>query len=358
MKSPPTVKWLLADVEHVFSHTRDVWDAVAGKKIFVTGGTGFFGRWLLESFAYANCTLGLGAEMVVLSRNPAAFTNKAPMLAADPAISFVPGDVRSLSSPSFQSAHFDFVIHAATDAGTRSASDDSLLVFDTIVEGTRSVLEFGRAVEAKRLLFTSSGAVYGPQPSDLTHVSEEAAGAPDCSKPSAAYGEGKRAAELLCAIYAERYGIQTTIARCFAFVGPFLSLDQHFAIGNFILDGIEGRAIQVNGDGSPFRSYLHAADLTIWLWRILFQGVSCRPYNVGSEDGRSIQEMAELVARLTNAPGVKVAKEPVPGAAPARYVPLCRRAYIELGLEQWIPLELAIQRTLDVLKAQRLEQLP
>jgi nucleoside-diphosphate-sugar epimerase len=357
MKSAPTVPWLLADVDHILSHTRDFWDEIGGKRIFVTGGTGFFGRWLLESFAYANCTLNLGAEMVVLSRNPAAFANKAPMLAADPAISFVPGDVRSLSSSAFQSTRFDFVIHAATDSGTKSAADDSLLVFDTIVQGTRSLLEFACAVGAKRLLFTSSGAVYGPQPDGVTHVSEESGSAPTCDKASAAYAEGKRAAELLCAIYADRYGIQTTIARCFAFVGPFLSLDQHFAIGNFILDGMEGRPIRINGDGSPFRSYLHAADLMIWLWLILFKGVSCRPYNVGSEDGRSIREIAELVARLTDAPGVSIAKEPVPGVPASRYVPLCRRAHEELGLEQWISLEPAIKRTLDALKEQTAEQL-
>ena len=150
----------------------------------------------------------------------------------------------------------------------------------------------------------------------------------------------------MCSIYHKQFGLECAIARCFAFVGPYLPLDTHFAIGNFIRDAMRGGPVRVGGDGTPYRSYLYAADLAIWLWTILLRGVPCRPYNTGAERDLTIAELAHVVAATLAIPGnVKIAKTPVPGAQPERYVPSTERARKELSLLEWISLEDAIQST-------------
>ena len=335
---------LAADLDHVLEQTRDLWEELRGERIFITGGTGFFGCWLLESFAWANDRLRLNASALVLTRNLEAFRRKAPHLTENPAIKFHAGDIRSFDFPA---GSFTHVIHAATESSEKLNTEEPLTMFDTIVEGTRRTLEFASQCGARKFLLTSSGAVYGRQPPEMTHIPEDYPGAPDPTDPRSAYGEGKRAAETLCALYAKQYHFEAKIARCFAFVGPYLPLDAHFAIGNFIRDGLNGGPIIVKGDGTPRRSYLYAADLAIWLWTILFRGRSCRPYNVGSEESLSIAEVAERVAgQFQPNPRIEIKNRSISGKPTESYVPSVYRAQIELGLDKKIDFQASILNTI------------
>jgi nucleoside-diphosphate-sugar epimerase len=332
---------LASDLDHVLASTEPLWHDLRGQRVFITGGTGFFGCWLLESFLWANDALDLEASVVVLTRRPHVFVQKAPHLASHPALRLHQGDVRTFGYPE---GEFHAVVHAAPDSGP----GEGLPLFDSIVTGTRRTLEFARSAGAQRFLLTSSGAVYGRQPADLDLLPEEYPGAPDPVNSRATYGEGKRSAEMLCTQYAEAGRLEPTIARCFTFVGPYLPLDVHFAAGNFIRDGLNGGPIRIAGDGTPYRSYLYAADLAIWLWTILLRGRTLEPYNVGSDVPTSIAELAHLVAGLFR-PRVKVdvARPPVPGALPERYVPAVVRAQVDLGLHQTVPVFDALRRTID-----------
>jgi nucleoside-diphosphate-sugar epimerase len=336
---------LARDLKHVLEHTGEVWSHLRGARIFVTGGTGFFGCWLLESFAWACGRLSLDASLTVLTRSPEAFRRKAPHLAAHPAIHLFQGDIRSFPFPA---GHFSHVIHGATEASAALNRERPLLLLDTIVNGTRRALDLAAAAHAQRFLMISSGAVYGPQPPDMARVPETYGGGPDPTDPRSVYAEAKRLAELLCTLYSRIHGVACPIARCFAFVGPHLPLDTHFAIGNFMGDCLHQRPIEISGDGTPYRSYLYAADLAIWLWTILVRGESCRPYNVGSERALSIAELAATVAaELAPSTTIRVMGLPRPGRAPERYVPDTGRARLELGLQEWISLEDAICRTAE-----------
>ena len=332
-------------MDHVLAHTNGLWEELRGRRVFITGGTGFFGCWLLESFIRANDTLKLDATVLVLTRDAASFGKKAAHLASHPAVKFQEGDVRSFA---FASGTFACVIHAATEASAKLNEEDPLLMLDTITEGTRRTLEFAEHCGARKFLLASSGAVYGKQAPEVAQVSEDYTGAPDVTNPGSAYAEGKRLAEFMCAVYHKKYGLETKIARCFAFVGPYLPLDAHFAVGNFIRDALRGGPVRVGGDGTPHRSYLYAADLAIWLWHILFRGAPCRPYNVGSDADVTIADLAGTVAGVCQPrPEVLVAKAPPPGKPDERYVPSIERASLELGLRPLIDLPEAIKRTMN-----------
>ncbi len=345
MKNP-----LAADLDHVLARTPRVWEQLRGERLFITGGTGFVGCWLLETFVWACDRLNLNASAVVLSRDPDAFRRKAPHLASHPAITFHSGDVRSFVDPP---GRFSTVIHAATPSGSRLNQDDPAEMLDIIIGGTRRTLDFAVTCGARRFLLMSSGAVYGKQPSNVSHLSEDFAGAPDVGDPCSAYAEGKRVAELLCAIYHQRHGLEAKIARGFAFIGPYLPLDAHFAAGNFLRDWLAGGPIRVAGDGTPYRSYLYAADMAIWLWTILIEGQSCRTYNVGSEVPISVANLARSVAEAFSAAQPVEIGQPAREIPPELYIPLTHRCAAELGLVPIIDLEDSIRRTLTFLEGSR-----
>ncbi len=319
-------------------------DILRGHRVLLTGGTGFFGTWLLECCAWAMRERGLDCEIWALSRDPEAFGRKAPHLARHPQIRLFAGDVRNFALPV---ARFGTIIHAAAEASAKLNAEDPLLMIDTIVEGTRHVLELARTCGSPRTLFVSSGGVYGPQPAQLEHVTEGYLGGPDVTAPKNAYNEAKRFAELLCATYAARYDLDIKLARCFAFVGPFLPLDAHFAVGNFIRDGLQGAPIIIKGDGTPYRSYQYASDLVVWLLAILNRGQRCRPYNVGSAEAISIADLArEVAAAFAPSPEVRVLSKSTPGVLPERYVPSVDRASQELGVANSVSLREAIRKTI------------
>ena len=333
------------DIEHILAHTEDLWKEMRGSRIFITGGTGFFGKWLLGSFLAANDLFGLDATITVLSRRPYSFAQRFPHLAYHPAVRFVRGDVRRTAFPK---GRFTHVIHGAVDASLKLIQEVPLLVFDTIVLGARRTLEFAQRCGARKFLLISSGAAYGSQPAKMKLMPEEYRGGPDFNDRYIIYGEAMRAVEALSIPYARHDAFEAKIARCFSFVGPYLPLDTHFAIGNFIRDALKNEKIRIKGDGAARRSYLYTSDLAIWLWTILLRGKNMQKYNVGSEDAVTTEETARLVAELSgNSHPVAIEKKAGAPNSTDRYVPNTRRARTDLGLKETIHLREAVRKTID-----------
>jgi len=336
-----------AQIDSILRKAESLWPLLNGSSIFMTGGTGFFGRWLLESLARAHETLGVDVGVTVLTRNPEAFLSRAPAVARSPAIRFHQGDVRSFPFPE---GRFSHVVHGAATAAAATffRREDALTKFATSFEGTRRALDFAVHCGAERLLMLGSGSVYGGMPGGLFRIPEDHAGAPAPRDTAMAIGHGKRAAEFLCECYAETHGLDYTVARCFTFVGAHLPLDIHYAIGNFIADALWRDAITIKGDGTPFRSYLFTGDLVVWLLTLLLHGGKRRVYNVGSDQAISLADLAHAVRDVVS-PGKPVRILGQPQGGPANcYVPEIRRAREDFGLDVWTPLEEAIRLTAAV----------
>jgi dTDP-glucose 4,6-dehydratase len=338
------------DLDEILEGAADDLRHFAGTRWYVTGGTGFVGTWLLRTVAHANRRLATNIRADVLTRAPDEVRKRTPDLEADDALRFVQGDVRAPVGD----GSYDAVVHAATPSTGGMNENEPGQLLELIVDGTRGLIERVIAPSGRiPVLFTSSGAVYGRQPPELERIPESYMGAPDCLAPNSAYHEGKRVAELELAIAQAAGAGRLRPARLFAFVGPGLPLDAHYAAGNFVRDALAGGPIRVLGDGTPYRSYLYPTDMVAWMLAIFARGGDARAYNVGSEEAVTVGDLAALVARVAGPPvTVETAGRPQPGAAPERYVPDSSRITTELNVRRRVGLELAIERTLAFHRAQ------
>jgi dTDP-glucose 4,6-dehydratase len=310
-----------------------------GRHIFMTGGTGFVGRTVLDLLNDVHERLGQRFTVSVLSRDPEKFLRLYPEYARYSWLSMAKGSVDDL--PASLGAVTD-VLHAAADTHLQGQGVEWI---DQIVNGTRKVLDFAVQNGAQRFLLTSSGAVYGPQPETLEELGEDYLGAPPTDAASSLYGQAKRVAEQLCTVYHQEHGLATVSARCFAFAGRHLALDGPYAFGNFIRDALYGDVINVKGNGSAVRTYLDGEDMAYWLLFLLCNGNPGGVYNVGSDEPVTIKELAEKIAELV-APGkpVVIENSSAQRGVRSRYIPCIRKA-AAAGLRPRFTLDQIIRRT-------------
>ncbi len=339
------------ELESVVDRERSLFEHLSNASLLITGATGWFGVWLLDSLCIADDILHLGLRITAVSRDPSRFLGRFPAFAGDPRISWIPSDVRRIAPGS---GNFTHIIHGAADSAPPHDAQGVADLFGTILQGTERILEIAGS-ECRRFVLISSGAVYGPSSADRTVFVESESGGPDSASVKNVYAEGKRAAEMMAAIKALQ-GAPISIARCFAFVGPHMPFDKHFAIGNFIADAVAQRQIHVRSDGRPLRSYLYMTDLVRALLIILDRGLIGAAYNVGSDAPISIGQLAHTVHRVVGGKGVSVGGKQTDSTE--HYVPDTHRLRLELNFAPMVGLEAAISRTADWYRAQGNTSLP
>jgi dTDP-glucose 4,6-dehydratase len=313
--------------------------------VLVMGGTGFIGTWLAEMLACLNDDFEFNARLVLAARGVDRFASQHPHLASRPDIRLQRVDIRYLSEIPRET---NWVVHAASTPDTRFHASRPIETMTTIFEGTANVIRaLDPVTDVRRLLYLSSGYVYGAQPWDLPLIPESYQGGPSLIASHNAYPEAKRAAETLCAAARSEKHLPVVIARPFAFLGPYQSLETPWAANNFLLDALSGRPIRILGDGETVRSYMYASDMVYWLLRILTASESNQAWNVGSPQPVTLRALAGKIATSVM-PEVEIhlhaaAHTNVPRT---RFVPDVSVAQKHLGLDLRVSLEDAVERTI------------
>jgi nucleoside-diphosphate-sugar epimerase len=310
--------------------------ALTGRRLFITGGTGFVGRSLLDYFSESAAIHGADFVVTILSRQPEAFFSRFPTYCGLPWLQVEKGELDYLP----ESGEYTDLIHAAADT---HAGDDRIAWFDQLVTGTRNTLSFAARAGVKRSLFISSGAVYGGKSGGNRPYEDDAQLAPALNDTRTIYGQGKRAAEHLCALFNHQYDIGCVIARLFTVLSPHMPLDGPYAAGNFIRDTLSDvcPAIGISGNPATLRSYIDGRDMAHWLTVLLMRGIAGEAYNVGSDEAISIAALAQTIPfALGMEKDVRVAPDAA-SRPQSIYVPAITKAKglglrIETGIEDAI----------------------
>ena len=265
---------------------------VNGRRFFITGGTGFLGRSLLDYLAevasfYDPCDF----KVTVLSRNPAKFFENFPEYRGHKWLSVVTGDLQLLPPL----GNYTDVIHGAADTHWKG---EELAWFEQLTDGTRRVLDFACDSGAHRFLFLSSGAVYGFQDPEVPSLKEDMCSAPLPSDIASIYGHGKRMAETLCALYTQQKGLHCIVARCFSVISRHVPMNGPYAVGNFLRDALatECGHINVQGDGTAIRTYLDGHEMAHWMFSLLDDCLPGETYNIGSDQPVTMLELSQKIA--------------------------------------------------------------
>ncbi len=323
--------------------TSDMIGELSGARIFITGGTGFLGSWIVDLLFFLSKYEHVDLSITILTRRLPALRAARPDWFSTPIIQFIEGDIKTVS---FTSARYTHLIHAAADTSLEAATR-KLELIDSILLGSRRVLDFAINARVRHILFLSSGAAVAPNRFATSFVGEDSTTAPQIGDLASGYGHAKRIAEHMHLVACHDHGIRVVVARGFSFAGPRLPLNSHLAIAAFIRDAISGKGPQINGDGSAVRAYLFSVDAAAWLLTMLVGGRSGRTYNVGSDMAMRLYDLAQEVSRVLAAPppiikNPRSAKDEIDF-----YVPDISRARNELGLAPWTTIEESIRWTAD-----------
>jgi UDP-glucose 4-epimerase len=274
---------------------------VAGRRILVTGGSGFIGRHVVAELSAA------GAHVRVVDVHPH----------PDPHVDLVQGD---LADPAMIDAAleggFDSVVHLAAVTSVLRSLEHPELTYRTNVAATHGLLEAARAAGVRALVFGSTNAVTGPM--EAPAVSESAT-----LRPLTPYGATKAAGEMLMSAYTASYGVRCTALRLTNVYGPGMQAKD--SIVARLMRAIRlGRTFEVYGDGRQVRDYVHVSDVFGAVRRALASEDWRGPVVIGSGRSLSVLEVLDAVRRVTGAE-LAVRHGPArPGEMPAVIVDVAR----------------------------------
>lgn len=267
------------------------WEKLSGCNILVTGATGLIGGCLVE-------TLMLNPKrdyhVYASGRNEERVCKRFKEFVEDVAFHFVRYDVQE---PLKCNVTFDYIIHAASNGSPNFFAQEPVEVMKSNIYGVVNLMDYGLAHGMKRMLYVSSGEVYGE--GDGRIFTEDYSGYVDCIKLRSCYPSSKRAAETLCVSYAAEYGTDVVIARPCHTYGPHFTEQDNRVYAQFVCNVLHGEDIVMKSTGEQFRSWCYVVDCVSALLYILLKGGNCEAYNIANpESNISIRELANIIAEI------------------------------------------------------------
>lgn len=263
------------------------------RSILITGASGLIGSYLVDMLLTYNRLEKANITIYALARSTARLKERFGETEQEHLV-YVEQDVCDTIT---LETNVDYIIHAASNAHPAAFRADPVGTILSNVQGTEQLLRFGSAHGTRRLLFVSSGEVYGQCDKNTTAFHEDYSGYVDPLQARSCYPTGKRAAETLCVTYTEQYGLDTVIARPCHCYGPNVTRTDNRATVQFIDKALRGEDIVIQSTGRQLRSYCYIADCCAAILTILLLGGSGEAYNVANSEATvTVGEFAAIVA--------------------------------------------------------------
>ena len=309
-------------------------EAVAGKRVLITGATGLIGSFIVDMLARMNADMGANVEILAAGRSEAGVRRRFGAALDDGSLKYVPYDATKPIDFDFDA---DVVIHAACSAHPMAYSTDPVGVMQANLFGTMQLMEYLRARPGAKLIFLSTGETYGENPNLEHGFGETDYGYIDPMNPRACYPESKRAAETLVACAVKQYGLDARVARLCHVYGPTFTPTNSRADAQFLRNAIEGQDIVMKSTGAQVRSYCYVADAAAAILTLLSRGEAGQAYNVANR--RSTASIREYAETLANAAGVRLRFDLPPEIERAGYTRVTRAVLDPSKLEAlgWQP---------------------
>ncbi len=335
------------DVLNIFEMHSQLPEPLRNAHIYITGGTGFLGSWLLELIGALNDQFDFKTRVTVATRSLNKFTKNYPHLASRKDFSFQPVDVRNIVELPHDTTH---IIHAAANSNRDHFASFPTSSFQNNLDSTFQIFRLANQLSSiQNVLLVSSSMVYGKHPNDAGNIKEDTFGSLVSPLDSnTIYAESKRACEAAAASFLTEMKLPISIARPFSLVGPYQSLNLPWAVTDFMQEALKGGPIKIMSDGSIVRSIMYASDFANWILHITAYAQPRAVYNVGSPEPIDLLSLAKMIKScFKTEPQILTNLGNNAMSGNRRIVPNVDKAKKELQLKITVDLESAIQRSME-----------
>lgn len=293
----------ISDIDKVIEVVPEL-DRLAGKSLMITGAAGLVCSAIVDIIFRYNDTHDQKIQVLAAGRWPEEMSGRFGDLVNRDDFTFVVYDASKTDN--VINVHADYIIHGASNASPNMIVKEPVETMMSNFLGMKYLLDYAIEQGTERILYISSSEVYGEKEGSEPYK-EGQYGYIDLLNSRNSYSVGKRAAETLCASYADEYGMESVIVRPGHIYGPTASPFDKRVASAWSYAVAKGEDIVMKSDGSQIRSYCYCLDCASAMLKVLLCGENCHAYNISNPDSIiSIKDMAEI---LSESAGVKLRME-------------------------------------------------